>query len=513
MAEQIISSLSDANALDQILKDLDNNQFKSLVDSVVKRSGDDKKTADVLKQLNDAVRSSKYPKYSAYISLKQAELSPNSNDALSLVQRAVAISEDNKHLLDLAANFVMEKNLFSQYLLSTLNAPQDEASKQSQVSLLCEIIQDQRRTINQLKNDHDELKQKLTMNGLQDASVDDEFLRYSKLYNHQVEERARLEIDCNIHNLTTIVAGDTVNCVVQLHQDALVASCHPQKGIQVWDLSTCKLVRSFANDNEYPNIWAMEPFKGTDLLYVASPDVPGIGVYNWKTGELVDKIKHTSAITKHGQAKLKSFGIYRRYIIASMQDGYLTIFDVTEKGGKVVKRLGKHDDCVYSCEILPRGRIAIGDRGHVSIWNLLTEQREFCFMAHKGMITSLVLLDDGVLLSGSDAGMIKMWDIKTLSCSRMIFAHGGSSKINQIQMLGNNLFASVADDGYCKLFNLEDRKQHVLLRQSKPTLALCYFNRWLVTAGEDGSLQVLRCDYARGLTEDKIPPSIKVESE
>lgn len=188
-----------------------------------------------------------------------------------------------------------------------------------------------------------------------------------------------------------------------------------------------------------------------------------------------------------------------------MEDGYLTIFDITVPGGKLVKQFGKHDDCVFSCEILPRGRLAIGDRGHVNIWNMQTEQREKVFMAHKGKITSLVLLHDEVLLSGSDAGMIKMWDLKSLCCLKILFAHTTqNSQINQVIMLGANLFASASEDKSVKLWDLEERDVIQKVDHKQPVLGLCYFNRLLVTASADSTIKVVNCSYTPGVSEEQV---------
>jgi WD40 repeat protein len=512
--------LNVSTKLNALLENKTNEQIDAILDFYIQLSEDQKKAEESLNALNFIVQKGSNNKLSAYIYLKLAELTTDHERALKLVQDAVKMSHFDKHLMWEVSKFILGRDLFTEWTRGIFGFAADNEEKNAQIQVLCSIILDQRRTIAQLVDDRDamqrdiyELTLKVAMLGVTTGhtiSPEDEFLKYSKYYAQQVEERARLQITLQDKGGEAIDAGDVTNCIVYLHEGDLIATSHEKLGcVQIWDLSTRKLVSSFGKN--LPTIWALEPIKGTDLIFVASPMEKGIWSYNWRSGERVDKLEYDSSISMYGHAKLKSFGVIKKYVIAAMQDGCLVIFDVSVKGGKVVKRFGKHDDQVYSCEILPRGRIAIGDRGHVTIWNMHTEQRENVFMAHKGKITSLVLLDDEVLLSGSDAGMIKIWDLKTRCCLKILFAH--SSQINQIVMLGANLFASASDDKSCKLWSLDQGEVTYLFEHKKPVLGLCYFNRRLITASADHTMKVITCEYAKGITSEMIPPSIIVEEK
>jgi WD40 repeat protein len=204
------------------------------------------------------------------LSTKLREIEQTSaTDVLKHVLEAAEQSQGNADHLSQIAQVIHSRNLLPDLLRSLLSLDK-QSDKNNQVELLSTLIQDQQNLIRKLTQENKSLREDVT--DLKDNqvkySVDEEYLKYSNVYAREVEERARLKLSIDDERgVQTIEAGSPVTCAVSLHDGNLIATSH-DGAVKIWDLTTQKLVREFAND--VPDIWSLEPIKGTDLLFVAS---------------------------------------------------------------------------------------------------------------------------------------------------------------------------------------------------------------------------------------------------
>ena len=206
------------------------------------------KTSDISTKLNEIEKSS-------------------STDVLKLVLEAAEQSQGNADHLSQIAQLIHSRNLLPDLLRSLLSLDK-QSNRNNQVELLSALIQDQQLLIRKLSKENESLREDVTDLKESHLSVDEEYLQYSKLYAREVEERARLKLSIDdVRGVQTIEAGSQVTCAVSLHDGNLIATSH-DGAVKIWDLTTQKIVREFAND--VPAIWSLEPIKGTDLLFVAS---------------------------------------------------------------------------------------------------------------------------------------------------------------------------------------------------------------------------------------------------
>jgi WD40 repeat protein len=96
-----------------------------------------------------------------------------------------------------------------------------------------------------------------------------------------------------------------------------------------------------------------------------------------------------------------------------------------ETGKCLTGLLKGHSDFVYSVAFSPDGKwLALGSGDHtVRIWDLETGSRELssltgpasrCWAKHTGWVRSVTFSPDGrYVLSGSDDGTVRIWDLKT----------------------------------------------------------------------------------------------------
>ena len=104
--------------------------------------------------------------------------------------------------------------------------------------------------------------------------------------------------------------------------------------------------------------------------------------------------------------------------------------------------------------LLNDGRLATGSDA-INIWNLSDYDVDVYLDGHiEEMVTQLLQLPDGRLISSGADGAIKVWNINTRKCIHNIEAH--TSKIFDIIMLKDGNVASCSSDNSIKIWNMKD---------------------------------------------------------
>jgi WD40 repeat protein len=93
-------------------------------------------------------------------------------------------------------------------------------------------------------------------------------------------------------------------------------------------------------------------------------------------------------------------------------DGRVILWDV--ESGRVLHRLGEHEDTVMSVAFSPDGRSAVSGSLDQKIvrWNLETGEEIRAYEAHEGGVMRVAFSPDGMLiLSAARDGTVQMWDL------------------------------------------------------------------------------------------------------
>jgi WD40 repeat protein len=305
-----------------------------------------------------------------------------------------------------------------------------------------------------------------------------------------VEDRARLKLVPG-ELFGEVDTGDVICCTTDLEDCCSFATSHASLGvIQIWDINTMKHVRSFGEGVDgMHNVWEMVRIPDTDLLVSASPDTPGLNVFNWKSGKLVNHIEHDYAISGLGHPKTFAFG--KKYVAAGLQDRSVTIFDITKQGGTKKLVLGGHEDWVFSCVVCPKGRLITGSAGTLVCWNVDKQIKEFIVQAHDGYITALMLLDATTLISGSDEGTIKVWDMESRCCTKILMAQG--CPIMDLCLVGANTAISGGQDGTVRFWDISSRETVVSFKTKGKAITcvkFCPYSEKAVVGCADRMLRV-----------------------
>jgi hypothetical protein len=484
------------------------------------------KALDNLLTLKEALILSQFPQYAGYVCIKAAELFCDDDQqdlACDLMVEAVNdLDPHNERLyLHVVENFRERKRVgdlcklvFKKHEQISFNY---EQASQSIIEIMSQVIQSQQQTIksleekvellqstiidvtqktiplqqvqlNELTNEVQELRMQIGV-GDKPLTMSEEYMIHCDEYVDSVRERADLNLIPGAVT-SSIETLDTIFCIVWL-DDSLVAVSFTRLGcIQVWNISTCELVRTFGKDLDHMiNMWELACIDDENLLICATFEAASVKIFNWQTGEVVNEITTSAPLSSYGHKNLIPFGPSKKYLMIGLQNKNLAIYDFRVKGGKLVKELGPHKDWVYCCETLPNGLVATGTSNLINIWNVETGLMENTIHAHVGYVTSLALVDRDTLVSGGEDNYIKVWDLKNNICLHELSGHNDA--VVQVSLLSSNLLVSCSEDGCIIVYNIQDGEEvKVLSDHSKAVFTVAFNNKQLVSGSADKYIHV-----------------------
>jgi WD40 repeat protein len=98
-------------------------------------------------------------------------------------------------------------------------------------------------------------------------------------------------------------------------------------------------------------------------------------------------------------------------LIASSSKSSIIVWDI--QTGGLVRKLEGHTDIVWSVAFSPSGTTLVsgGKDSDIRIWNLALGNCDGIIKNHWSPIYSLCWISDTVVASGSEDGLVKLWDI------------------------------------------------------------------------------------------------------
>ncbi|KAJ8901225.1 hypothetical protein NDN08_007074 [Rhodosorus marinus] len=110
-------------------------------------------------------------------------------------------------------------------------------------------------------------------------------------------------------------------------------------------------------------------------------------------------------------------------------------------------RLGKCDGAVAALQRFGGdGAVSGSEDGLVRLWDVRKEVEVGSVDAHDGPVTDVRVCElEGLVYSSGDDGYVKVWDVRTGRCVREF--HGHNDPCSQIALLGNDKVASAGVDG------------------------------------------------------------------
>ena len=157
----------------------------------------------------------------------------------------------------------------------------------------------------------------------------------------------------------------------------------------------------------------------------------------------------------------------------------------------LVRTLSGHGRGVNALALTGDGRVVSGsDDGTVKVWDLNSGQEQRTLSGHGGRVRALALTGDGRVVSGSDDGTVKVWDLNSGQEQRTLSGHGG--RVRALALTGDGRVVSGSDDGTVKVWDLNSgQEERTLSGHGGGVSALALMGDGRVVSGShDGTVKV-----------------------
>jgi hypothetical protein len=124
-----------------------------------------------------------------------------------------------------------------------------------------------------------------------------------------------------------------------------------------------------------------------------------------------------------------------------------------QESSSLIRALEGHNSYVSTLALLPDGRLASGSGDHtIKLWDLASGHCTATLAGHSEWVNPLALLPGGRLASGAGSHTIKLWDLVSGHCTATLMGH--SEWVNPLALLPGGRLASGAGDHTIKLWDL-----------------------------------------------------------
>jgi len=163
-------------------------------------------------------------------------------------------------------------------------------------------------------------------------------------------------------------------------------------------------------------------------------------------------------------------------------------------------RLGKCDGAVAALRRFGGDGVVSGSEdGLVRLWDVRREVEVGSVEAHDGPVTDVRVCEfERLVYSSGDDGFVKVWDVRTGRCVREFHAH--NDPCSQIALLGNDKFASAGVDGAVWVWSTAsgERIAGCQVDYAWPVWCIKAFDaRHVISGAHDGVIRVLDVQSGR----------------
>ncbi|KAI9473051.1 WD40-repeat-containing domain protein [Coemansia mojavensis] len=164
--------------------------------------------------------------------------------------------------------------------------------------------------------------------------------------------------------------------------------------------------------------------------------------------------------------------------------------------GRRIAELKGDTELVTAFAVKPNGKhlVSASRSTQLAIWNLETFKTERSFKAHESMVISMDIDSTSTLVAtGFADGTVRVWDIDRGYCTHNFKGHGGPIAKVRFYPLSNDLkLVSASDAGDIRVWDLKQRKSQVLDAHMSVVRAIDFdeTGEFMVTAGRDSVINV-----------------------
>lgn len=233
--------------------------------------------------------------------------------------------------------------------------------------------------------------------------------------------------------------GFVSNAIFIDETEELVTSSY-DKTIKIWDTSSGNCLRTLQGHKD--KITCMQIVN--NQIFTGSNDKT-IKIWDKNTGECVKTLNGHNLF-------ISCLAVDSRRIFSASGDNTIKIWNISS--GKIINTLEGDQKIVFLALLNSKILISVGL--NIKKWNIeygRCEQTLNC--NYPSPFRCATLLDQNLLLTGSENGVIREFDLKRFYCRREFVAHNG--KINCLKALENEQLITGSTDGLVKIWDFKNR--------------------------------------------------------
>ena len=275
-----------------------------------------------------------------------------------------------------------------------------------------------------------------------------------------------------------------VTKLLQLHSGELV-SASIDSSIKIWEVNTSfkKPIKSL--EGHKSSIWSLLE-TSTNRLISGSSDRT-IKIWNVSV-ELCEATLKGHKGTIYSLAEMKS-----KNIISSSEDKTIRVWDITQIKNQCLKVIySENKSKITTLNVLPDDYVLSGgDDNIIKIWDI--GNKEVCgeLKGHKCTVWCICQIDDGnYIASGGSDNCIMLWDLQNMICEDKLEGH--ENTVSSIKMMKNGLLISGSWDCTIRIWNLSTRLCVFVLQEHNGIVwdVLELDDNKIVSAGNDKKIIV-----------------------
>jgi WD40 repeat protein/DNA-binding SARP family transcriptional activator len=257
-------------------------------------------------------------------------------------------------------------------------------------------------------------------------------------------------------------------------------------GVTIWDTETGEEVRTLEG-SVHARVTTVVFSPDGRQLAAASDALPAPDVWDVDTGELLLTLDSHLA-----GSRTIAFSADGAGLISGSRDGWVRIWDAAT--GEQQEEFRSGGVSILSLAASPDGRfVASGDQaGAVSVWDLDASEWAHRLDAHTGAVNGLAFGGGGALVTASEDGTARVWDLAT-GRERSTF-RGHNAPVHRVAVNPDGTrVATASDDRTVKLWDPTDGRELLTLTGHDNAVFGVAFSpdgRLLASAGLDGTVTV-----------------------
>ncbi len=208
--------------------------------------------------------------------------------------------------------------------------------------------------------------------------------------------------------------------------------------ITLWNLTNGQIIKTL-HKNHTAGITSLELLKDGRLISGSRDST--IKIWNTTSGQVI------KTLSNHSKSITCLIIIKGRAVISGSEDNTTILWNMNR--GDVIKKFS--DTSKIQCLALLKDDTLVTGSKLIKLWNIKSGNLIKSLSNHSDSIRSLLVLQDGTLISGSDDKTIKVWNTATGQVIQTLTKH--TSPVWALQILTKESFVSVSTDSEINIWD------------------------------------------------------------